>query len=89
MPKIHKLDTPYRLIISSINSPLHSVSEFLHRIIIKNVPKAKSHLFDSFELVKKLESVKMQPGYILVSLDVVSLFTNVPVDLASKSVKSR
>ena len=53
LPKIHK-DCPFRIIISSINSPLYSL--FLHSIIIKTIPKADSHIENSFKLVKELDS---------------------------------
>jgi len=53
--KIHKQDCPFRIIVSSINSPLYSLAMFLHNIIIKTIPKVDSHIKNSFELVKKLD----------------------------------
>lgn len=86
---VQKQDTPYRLIISFINSSLHHFAEFLHKIIIKSIPIADSHISDSFDLVKKLESVKLRQSHFLLSLDVISLFTNVSIDLSPKSIESR
>ncbi|KYQ46168.1 hypothetical protein ALC60_14832, partial [Trachymyrmex zeteki] len=40
----HKQDCPFRIIVSSINSPLYSLAVFLHSIIIKTIPKADSHI---------------------------------------------
>lgn len=49
-------------------------------------PKAKSHISNSFELVKKLTDG--DDGMNLISLDVISLFTNIPIDLAMDSISN-
>jgi len=36
---------------------------------------------NSFQLIKKLKGKYFESDYILVSLDVISLFINVPIDL--------
>lgn len=73
---------PLRIIISYINSPLYELSLFLHKLIINNIPPAKSKILNSFELVDSLAFRYIGAHYKLMSLDVVSLFTNVPCDLA-------
>ena len=55
LPKIYKQDCPFRIIVSSINSPLYSLAVFLHNIIIKTIPKAYSHIENSFKLGKVLD----------------------------------
>lgn len=30
LPKIHKLNCPFRIIVSSVNSPLHHLATYLH-----------------------------------------------------------
>jgi len=50
LPKIHKSDIPFRLIISSIDSPFYSLASFLQGIIKKYVPNTFSHLENSFKL---------------------------------------
>jgi len=81
LPKIHKKDCPLRIIISSINSSLYSLAAFLHDILYKNLPFPNSHIENSFALIKKLNNLYLDDYYDLISLDVVSLFTNVPLDL--------
>ncbi|EFN67521.1 hypothetical protein EAG_11521, partial [Camponotus floridanus] len=61
--------------------PLYSLASFLHNILYKNLPNPKSHITNSFELTKKLNNFHLDDKYDLISLDVVSLFTNVPPDL--------
>jgi len=77
LPKIHKQDCTFRIIISSIDSPLYSLALFLHRIISGNIPKPFSHIKDSFQLVKKLTNLYIDDNYALISLDATSLFTNI------------
>src|SRR5580765_2372334 len=89
LPKIHKPNCPLRIIVSSVNSPLHSIATFLHNIIHGSIPKAHSHIDNSFELVDKLTGLHIEDNYKLISLDVVSLFTNIPVELAMESILNR
>jgi len=89
LPKIHKVNYPLRIIVSSINSPLHKFATFLHNCLYDNLPHAKSHICNSYELVDKLNNLYVEEHLKLISLDVVSLFTNVPIDLIIGGVAKR
>jgi len=89
LPKVHKSDCPFRIIISSIDSPLYSLATFLHGIIIRSLPKAQSHINNSFELVNLLKDKKVDNNFCLISLDVISLFANISLDLAIESLTKR
>jgi len=89
LPKVHKPNCPFRIIISSINSPLHAFATYIQKIISINIPTAQSRIDNSFDLVKKLTGVHIDDGFSLISLDVVALFTNIPIDLALKSLENR
>ncbi|KYN15598.1 hypothetical protein ALC57_12183, partial [Trachymyrmex cornetzi] len=39
LPKIHKPNCPFRIVVSSIGSPLHTLTSFLHNIFCKERPK--------------------------------------------------
>ena len=41
-----------------------------------------SHIKDSFQLVDKLKGIYFNDNYKLIFLDMVLLFTNIPIDLA-------
>ena len=82
LPKIHKLGCPFRIIVSSVGSPLYPLATFLHNKLFKTIPKADSNVRNSFELVEKLKSVHFTGAHELISLDVTSLFTNVPTNVA-------
>lgn len=87
LPKIHKFNHPFRIIVSSIGNSLYSLAAFLHEIIQKNI--SFCHISNSFQLIEKLSSITLEEHYDLLSLDVVSLFTNVPTDLAIEGIKER
>jgi len=89
LPKIHKPGLTFRIIISSIDSPTYSLASYIHRIISKNIIKPQSHIENSYQLIKKLKGLSIEENYDLISLDVVSLFTNIPVNLAMDSVSNR
>ena len=79
LPKIHKPDVPLRPIISMRDSVLQSVSRCLADIMRPFSTTCDSYVRDSADLVLKLSTVEFPRGQ-FVSLDVVSLFTNVPID---------
>jgi len=76
LPKIHKENTPFRIIVSSVNSTLHSLAYFLHKILKRSLPLPNSHVVNSFELYKTLNGIHIPDNHSLISLDVISLFTN-------------
>lgn len=86
---MHKENIPFRIIVSSINTSLHRLAVYLQRIITAAIPKAKSHVENSYDLVNILSDVSMINNEILVSLDVTSLFTNVPLELVIDSINRR
>jgi len=76
LPKILKERSLFRIIISSIDNPLYLLASFLH-IIKDNVLKSYSHIDNSFKLVEKLNDFYLNNNYSLISLDAISLFTNI------------
>ena len=89
LPKIHKVGCPFRIIVSSINSPLYNLSKFFHKIIYKSLKLPPSYIKNSYDLVKKLNGRLIDSNYTLASLDIVSLFTNIPTEIATNSIKKR
>jgi len=89
LPKVHKPDCPFRIIVSSLDSPLYNLATFLHKILIKNIPVNDSHSNNSFDLIQKLKDIQVDDDYILISLNVVSLFTNIPIDSDIESVSKK
>jgi hypothetical protein len=89
IPKEHKSGIPLRPIVSSIVSPCHVITGFLHKLL--KSPSWKIGIlrqeFGPFHTVVK--SVNLQSPDILASFDAVSLFTNVPVDEALLVIRNK
>jgi hypothetical protein len=59
LPKIHKTGHPFRIIVSTINSPLHFLAIYLHKIIKKSIINPDSFIRDSYDLVKKTQECQI------------------------------
>ena len=77
LPKIHKHDRPLRPIVLSINSPTYNLAKMLSRILNPLVGKSCHSVQNSHHFVQMLHKFKLQLKDIMVSFDVVSLFTKV------------
>lgn len=75
------MNYPLGPIVSCINTATYNIAKFIVTIIDGTVSGDQYKVMDSFTFVRKLENITMPPGYILESMDVVRLFTNVPLDL--------
>lgn len=80
-PKIHKDNTPLRPIVSFVGSPTYNLTKYLSKLINYAFIKDEFYTKNSFEIVSLLQGFKVPPNYVMVSLDVISLFTNIPTDL--------
>jgi len=89
LPKLHKRDYPLRVIISSLKSPLYELACYLHNIIKNSIPDTASSVCNSFSLVNELNGKILEPGCTLASLDVVALFTNVPIEYAYDTISEK
>ena len=79
LPKIHKKGIPGRPICSSINHPTANISKFVDAHIKEYVPKTASYIKDTQNFIKKITELGPLPeGSILATLDVTSLYTNIP-----------
>ena len=78
-PKVHKDENnpPLRPIISQIGTPTYEVAKRLNEILTPSIPA--KHMIKSTQEFIDISRAFKSNGY-LASLDVESLFTNVPVD---------
>ena len=80
LPKIHKENNPGRPIVSANGYPTERISEFIDfhlRPFVENLP---SHIKDTTGYLKKMENLTIPENTTLVTLDVTSLYTNMPHD---------
>ena len=79
LPKTHKPSIPLRPIVSMCSSPYEATSKWICQLLKPIEEHFTSHcLKDSFSFVDMLRQ-QIFPSTNMVSFDVVSLFTNVPV----------
>ena len=77
--KAHKPGHPLRPVVSMINTAEYHLAKFLDKIIKPHIP-SEYMLNSSSGFLEKLKTFCFRPSDILVSFDVVSLFTNVPLN---------
>ena len=78
MCKVHKDGYPLRPVISMINTPEYKLAKFLDNFIKPNIPISFScNSTDNF--LDNLKSFSLMPDMKVVSFDVVSLYTNIPL----------
>ena len=85
LPKIHKIHIPLRPIVFLVNFPSYNISKFLSKIIKLLVTNSFS-VKNPIDFIDRIKDVVIEEDDILVSFDVVSLFTSVPVDCAIKCI---
>jgi len=79
LPKIHKVNAPGRPIVSAVSGPTDNLSRFIDNILRPLVPLIPSYIKDTSHILQKLRSLGHIPTHaILCTMDVSSLYTNIP-----------
>ena len=80
LPKIHKgtIPPPGRPIVSANDCPTERISQFVDHFIQPLIPNLKSYIKDSGHFLWLLENINLPDNVILCTLDVTSLYTNIP-----------
>ncbi|XP_058816886.1 uncharacterized protein LOC131680184 [Topomyia yanbarensis] len=89
LPKIHKENCPLRPVVSTIGSATYRMAQYLSGILNNLVGKTEYHVRNSFDFAEEISKIRVPEGCVLYSLDVVSLYTNVPVDKVYEYVEER
>ena len=87
LPKIQKLDTPLRLIVTSCGSVTCGVAKELSKILKPLVGKSPHHINSNHDFAEQINQFTWAPGECLSAYDVSVLFTSVPVDPAIGVIK--
>lgn len=87
--KTHKNILALRPVVSCINSPTYNLAKFIHNILMPVASTFKFSIKNSHQCISNIEEIKLPKNYILISLDVVSLFTNIPKMLVITIIKTK
>ena len=82
LPKVHKDSIPLRPIVSFCTSPTYNLSKYLVTLLSPLVGGSPSAIKNSQDFVSFIQQQCLKEEEILVSFDVISLFTKVSVALA-------
>lgn len=89
LPKIHKENVPLRPIVSSKNSPNRELCRFLLPILKPLAGHTETHVTNTPHFVELTKNMNTTEDDILVSFDVESLFTNIPVKETLNIIENR
>ena len=77
LAKVHKESTPLRPVVSMIRTAEYNLAKYL--VKIRNDVMPTTYVLSSTGFfVNQISSFDFQPSHVLVSYDVVSLFSNIP-----------
>ena len=82
LKKLHKNPHGIRHIVSGCSGPTERISSFLDQPLVSTTP---SYIKDTPRLISLLESTHILSNAILVTIDVSSLYTNIPQDEGTES----
>jgi len=74
-------------IISSCNSPTENISQFIDYWLQPHTRQLPSFLKDTTQFIQEIKTLQIPPGFLLVTIDVKSLYTNIPHDEDIKACK--
>ena len=87
LPKVQKQDTPLRPIVNTIGSPTYRLAKYLAGKLKRWVGHTDSFVKNSTDMVDEIKRARIKNEDTLVSFDVVSLYTKIPIEEAIKTIK--
>ena len=89
LPKIHKdmNNPPGRPIVSGSGGPIEKISQFVDHFIGPLVPLSRSYIRDSTHMINILKDFQIIPNMLLCTLDITSLYTNIPHSEGVQAIK--
>ena len=87
LPKVHKSGMPLRPIISSIGSVAHSTAKELAINIKPLVGGSSYHVKNNVDFIQSIEGTQLKSDECMMSFDVESLFTSVPIEPSIAIIK--
>ena len=89
LPMVHKDNEPIRPIISAIGTYSYRLAKYLDEILKPLASNNNRMLHDTFDFVNKVSKLNITRDSYLTSLDVESLFTNIPTSETIEIILNR
>jgi hypothetical protein len=89
LSKIHKSGIPLRPVVSSVGSPCYAVAGFIQIILKPLAGNSEASMKNKDHFIQLLKPIELQDQDILVSFDVVSLFTNVQIEESLQVIETK
>lgn len=80
---------PLRPVVSYTGAATYGTAGFLSDVLYNVVDKDKYYILNSYDVREDVKKIKVPEGYGFISLDVSSLFTNIPTNLVMKIIEDR
>ena len=87
LPKIHKPGIPLRPIISSTGTVTYNKAKELARILKPLVGLSSHHVHNTRDFIDHIKDIRLRQEESIISYDVASLFTSVPIQPALKIIQ--
>ena len=86
--KIHKDGIALRPIVSTFGSAAtYRIAKRMNKILAPYAREADSYITNTKDFIKTIEDVIIEDDEVMVSFDIKSLFTSVPIDEATKAIE--
>ena len=89
LPKIHKPGIPLRPIISSTGTVTYNTAKELAKILKPLVGLSSHHVHNTKDFIDHIKEVRLRQGECIISYDVTSLFTSVPIQPVLNIIQQR
>ena len=94
LPKVYKVGNPGRPVVSSIDCYTKKISKYINNQLQPHVKELKSYVKHSTDFIRKINGMEKIPdNSILVTMDVRSLYTNIPnkegIEAVETTLKSK
>ena len=78
-----------RLVVSTINTPTRFLKENFNMILNNSLSNSNYTVKNSWEFQKIIVTKTIPDGHVMISLDIVAMFPNIPMDFVRKAVSNR
>ena len=89
LPKIHKEGCPMRPIVCTIDSPSYQLAKFITKILAPLTGHTDTFIGNSTQFVEESKQWELDPQDLMISFDVKSLFTSVPINVVMTILMER